>query len=47
MDSESEDEEYIAVIAAEKQLNTVASAGNPKQVCRPTCQRKRREVAGR
>ena len=32
MDSESEDEEYIAVIAAEKQLNTVASAGNPKQV---------------
>lgn len=32
MDCESEDEEYIAVIAAEKQLNTVASAGNPKQV---------------
>ena len=30
--SESEDEEYVAVIAVEEQLNTVASAGNPNRV---------------
>ena len=32
MEWESEDEEYVAVIAVDEQLNSLASAGNPNQV---------------
>ena len=32
MECESEDEEYVAVMEVEEQLNAVASVGNPNQV---------------
>ena len=43
MEWESEDEEHVAVIAIEEQLNSLASGGNPN----PTRQWKRGEVSAR